>query len=113
MKLAIPLLAMMIVAASAQTGARFEVATIKPNKSGERGEGTSGPKGGMFVYHNGTLKSLLLQAYGLRFYQIAGGPSWFETDRWDVEAKAEEKLTFGQAWEMMRALLADRFQLKL
>jgi len=32
-------------------------------------------------------------AYGLKAEQIVGGPSWLDTDRFDMEAKAEKPST--------------------
>jgi uncharacterized protein (TIGR03435 family) len=96
----------------AQPAPTFEVATIKPNRSGERGEGASPVAGGRFLYKNGTLRSLLKQAYRVKDYQIAGGQGWMAAERFDIEAKAESRTTLSQAWVMVRSLLVERFQLK-
>jgi uncharacterized protein (TIGR03435 family) len=70
------------------------------------------------------VKFLITQAYGVKEYQVAGGPSWINSERFDIEAKAEdtqteeeEKLPSVRQWEQLRLriqrLLADRFKLRL
>jgi uncharacterized protein (TIGR03435 family) len=76
------------------------------------------------------LKMLIGFAYNVRDFQILGGPSWINTDRFDINAKADShdeidsatdpaKLTDEQRMtalererERLRNLLEDRFQLK-
>jgi uncharacterized protein (TIGR03435 family) len=49
----------------------------------------------------------------LQRYQLAGGPGWMDTDRFDIAAKAEGNPTQQQVIAMLRTLLADRFELKV
>jgi uncharacterized protein (TIGR03435 family) len=50
---------------------------------------------------------LFRSAYqGLR---IEGRPSWFNSERFDIEAQAEGNPTREKMWTMVRRLLADRF----
>jgi len=50
--------------------------------------------------------------------EVEGGPPWFDTDRFDVVAKAPAEHSIGpdgsfsETWAMVRALLAERFRLK-
>ena len=60
-----------------------------------------------------TLKIMVREAFGVKGYQISGGPPWLDIDRFDVMAKAEDDPTRKQMMAMLRALLADRFQLKI
>ena len=60
-----------------------------------------------------TLKLLMRNAFRIQDFQIIGGPSWIESDRWDIQTKAEENASPAQVNEMLQTLLADRFQLKL
>ena len=101
----------------------FEVASIKPNRSvaGERGAGFQ--TNGRFLARNMPLRSLIAIAYGeprpLPDFQIAGGPGWIGSDRFDVEAKARGNFPetqtepgFSTSGELMlQALLAERFKL--
>jgi bla regulator protein blaR1 len=101
----------------------YEVASIKPNKSGDnmvrmmiRPDGLSAT--------GATLDMLIQNAYGVRYFQISGSPSWFKSERYDIEAKMDgsaveelRKVSDDQreieTRRMLQALLADRFQLKL
>ncbi len=104
--------------------ASFEVASVKPNRSADRRMGIQMAPGGRFVATNIPVKLLLQEAYGVKESQISGGPSWLGSERYDVEAKADEssagemaKLSPEQRKErlmlMLQSLLADRFKLTL
>jgi uncharacterized protein (TIGR03435 family) len=88
---------------------RFEVASVKPNLSGE-GASQSGnlPDGG-YRGINVTLRRLVLDAYEFQANQIVGEPPWWSSARFDVIARAEAK--DDQMGARLRALLVDRFQL--
>ena len=61
-----------------------------------------------------TLRELVRTAYGLHETQLFGGPKWFETDRWNIEAKvgrAPADPSRSTAWKRLRLLLEERFQL--
>lgn len=105
--------------ATEQAVPAFDVAAIKPNTSGEPEFGSYVEPGGRYTAKNVTLRTLIKTGYGVHDSQIAGGPSWMDTDRWDVTAKAEgyEKMPSpafrDTARLMVRPLLADRFKLSL
>jgi uncharacterized protein (TIGR03435 family) len=89
----------------------FEVASVKklsklPTSSGSR----SGP--GRMVYTNVPLRTLMMQAWGMRDYQIIGGPSWITTDRFSINAKAQTNVPRDQVLLMLRSLIVERFNLK-
>ena len=101
----------------------FEVAAIKPSHPG-----TPGPSfrfhGDGITIHSATLKAIMGFAFNVRDFQISGGPSWINSDRYDIEAKEPKavqdgmlKLDFDQRTKLMgqllQSLLADRFQLKV
>ena len=99
-------------AASAQT---FEVASIKPNASGDNRVMIGIQPGGRFTATGVTLKMLISQAYDVREFQIVNAPGWAETEHYDINAKAEgagERITPDQLRPMLRALIEERFQLK-
>ena len=73
----------------------FEVASIKPNNSGDGRVMIGGQPGGRFTASNVPLKLLIRQAYQLQDFQIIGGPSWIASDRYDIVAKAEGPFTAG------------------
>src|SRR5437016_4620788 len=68
----------------------FEVATVKPNTADDQRVSFETQPGGRIVATNLTLKSLIVLAYRLPGSRISGGPNWVSTERWNIEAKAEE-----------------------
>ena len=61
-----------------------------------------------------TLKTLIAWAYQVQQFQISGGPSWIASDRFDVEAKAEEQNADNAHLRLMlQSLLEDRFKVTL
>ena len=68
----------------------FEVASIKPGDPGQRGSSIMNQPGGRLVTRGMPLRALITFAYRVRDFQIIGGPAWLTTDRWDIEARAEE-----------------------
>ena len=109
--------------AATQSLPQFEVASIKPNKSGENRVMLGIQPGGRFTATNVTLRMLIRNAYQLQEFQITGGPSWIADDRFDIVAKAESGDGIGDPFRaepngqpsrgqlMIRALLAERFKL--
>lgn len=64
----------------------FEVASIKPNNSGATNSSTSG-RAGSFTASNVTARELIIYAYRLRPFQLAGGPGWINSHRFDIQAR--------------------------
>jgi len=88
----------------------FEVGSIKP-QNGDPGFVPSSPE--RFVDANATLRSLIAWAWNIRSFQIEGGPAWAESQRFDVSARASQRVTERTMRLMVRQLLADRFQLRV
>jgi uncharacterized protein (TIGR03435 family) len=118
--LAALLLAALAAPASAQTDPRpaFAVATVKTNTSGADAQSMRLQPGGRVLVTNLPLRRLIVFAYGLQPQQLAGGPSWLDTDRFDIVAQAEGNLSPtppggppGPPQLMMQRLLAARFGL--
>lgn len=93
------------------TSPRFDVVSVKPNKSGEVGGSTAVRPDGHFVAENMALLAVIMTAYGLRGYDVAGGPSWIWTDHYDVDTRAPGNPPLEQVKLMLQAMLADRFKL--
>jgi len=96
----------------------FEVASVKPNKAGDKRVSIGMQPGGRFTAAGVTLRMLIGLAYGTPQprpdSQMIGGPDWIGSDRFDIVAKAEGDVVpgpNGQLPLMLRALLADRFKL--
>jgi uncharacterized protein (TIGR03435 family) len=97
----------------------FEVATIKPTDRAFTGRSVRmAPDDSMIAMRGWSLKELILFAWGngtgLHPSLIAGGPNWFDRDRYDIAAKPEGQRIPSQEErkQMLKALLVDRFQLK-
>jgi uncharacterized protein (TIGR03435 family) len=94
----------------------FEVASIKPiDRTGVPVHGNMSQSGSRVTFNGYTLAALLMYAYDVRNYQIAGGPGWISSDTFLVNAKAEGDLqpSIAQVRVMLQALIADRFEVKL
>jgi uncharacterized protein (TIGR03435 family) len=102
---------LIVVLAQAPAAPGFEVASVKPNTSGARASSTHTLPGGRVTATNVTVRQLILGAYGLRGLQLTGGPSWIDSDRFDIDARAPENTPPEQVFPLVRALLADRFKL--
>ena len=122
--LAAPVAATLVAAAlvtpAAQTDTRpaFAVATIKYNRTGDAAQSMRLQPGGRIVVTNQPLRRLIIFAYSLQPQQLAGGPSWLDSDRFDIVAQAEGNISPtppggppGPAQLMMQRLLAERFGL--
>jgi uncharacterized protein (TIGR03435 family) len=59
-----------------------------------------------------TLKNLLMNAYDVKNYQITG-PSWLDTERFDINATMPPDTTKEQFRVMLQNLLAERFKLTI
>ncbi len=92
----------------------FEVASIKPSAPGGRGVRLQMAPGGRLDASNVTVKILIQQAYGVKDFQISGGPGWINSDRYDLVAKADSDIgRHEELMPLMQKLLADRFQLTI
>jgi len=106
---------------------KFEVASIKPCKDfvpvGGRGGGGAFSPGRMNLTCQ-TVEGYIQAAYILfadgtnaKFFSlvlIEGGPSWINSDRYTITAKAENRTTPGiMQGPMLQTLLEDRFKLRI
>lgn len=118
-------LSLMLPSPGRSQSKNFEVASIKQCASdAPRGTNAGGTSGGMLVEHCATVwelihNSYLLFADGTRnprsaLTAIEGGPSWIDSDRFEIAAKADGNPDTGtMEGPMMQALLEERFNLKV
>ena len=98
----------------------FEVASVKPNHSGQLGM-PSRTNGRMYSATNIALRRVIAAAYGVPVDRVLGGPSWLGSDsndmrlvggeRFDIAATLPEGTSARQLPTMLRILLAERFRL--
>jgi uncharacterized protein (TIGR03435 family) len=90
---------------------KFDVASVKPNTSGDDSVARIPSPGGVTIT-NATLQMMMRWAYRVQDFQIIDGPSWLSTARFDVVGKAERTVSEEVLLRsMLRALLVDRFML--
>jgi uncharacterized protein (TIGR03435 family) len=93
----------------------FDVASVKPSAGCPPACGLIRQMPGGLRYHGEgvPLRVAMTVAYTVTDRQISGGPSWMNTDRFDIEAKAAHPSTSDELHVMLQHLLEERFQLKL
>jgi len=95
----------------------FEVASVKPS-SPNPGSPLAGipmilPALGRLTANNVTLKMLVMTAYDKQPFEIVGGPAWANSDKYDINAKADDPtLKLDALRERLKGLLAERFKLQ-
>jgi uncharacterized protein (TIGR03435 family) len=93
----------------------FEVATIKPSDPANCCSRGFGYHDRRFSTRNTNLKYLIQWAWNLQAKQVAGGPPWMDSARFDVAGEIDGAGDpNGRQWKIaMQKLLIERFQLKL
>jgi uncharacterized protein (TIGR03435 family) len=111
----VALAAIMLPVAIDGQALQFDVASIKPNKSGSNRSNLDLQPGGRFIAANVSLEGLVRLAYGeegpLPPNRLSIGAPWIRRDHFDIEAKASGDLTRSQLPAVLRMLLVDRFKL--
>lgn len=117
--LAVAVVAGMVVPLVAQAPPAFEVASVKRAEPGKTGGRVRFLPGGRFVGENVSLQFVIQQMYGLRDFQVVAAPPLRAIikdgygARYEIEGRGREDSTPEQLTEMVKTLLADRFQLKV
>jgi uncharacterized protein (TIGR03435 family) len=93
----------------------FEVASIKKADPDARGRYIRMQTTHQFLAYNHALKTLIAAAYDVSPQAISGGPSWVESERYEILAKApgDARPSLQEQMAMLRALLGDRFKLTI
>ena len=103
-------LAAAVTAIAATAHPQFEAASIKPSKSEDRRR-RNDSKPELFRVTNATARWLIQQAYGIKAFQLEGGPNWTGSDLFDIVAKPPTPVNNEQLKVLLQSLLAERFQL--
>jgi uncharacterized protein (TIGR03435 family) len=96
----------------------FAVASIRPSSRPGKFPWNEQPSPDGEIWTNVSLQYLVREAYGVQDAKLwSGGPAWLDTQRFDVSAKFDPseapQPTADQRNAALRALLADRFKLKI
>lgn len=89
----------------------FEVASIRPSQPGHVGSYTQTLKN-RFQMTNMPVREWLKIAFGVDDYAI-NGPAWLNDKRFDLIAKFPEGTSYKAIPDMLKALLVERFELKV
>ncbi|HVW08138.1 MAG TPA: TIGR03435 family protein [Bryobacteraceae bacterium] len=68
-------------------------------------------RSGRYELLDATMVDLISNAYGIEPDLVSGGPSWLESDRFDIVTKVSDDATAESIRPMLRNLLAERFGL--
>lgn len=101
-------------AQDAPPAARFDVASVRVNRTGAGFD--TGPRlqpGGRVFATNVSLVEIIKDAYNIRDNQLLGAPEWARTVMFDIDARAGGEPTTDVAAAMVRTLLAERFALRV
>jgi len=98
----------------AKPGLTFDVAAIHLSRPDARGGiVTPLPSGSGYKVENMTVRTMMATMYRIPQRQIEGGPDWFSTQNFDVEARADHGgYSIDELHTMFKNLLEDRFGVK-
>ena len=68
-------------------------------------------RGDRYVLRNATMVDMISAAYAVDNDKVVGGPTWLESDRYDIIAKTAPGTPAETLQLMLQAMLADRFKL--
>lgn len=95
------------------TRLKFDVAAIHLAQPGsDRGFIKPLPGGNGYTVQNISVKMMMSVIYRIPSNQITGGPDWFNTTTFNVDAKVDNAHNIDDLHTMFKNLLADRFGLK-
>ena len=92
--------------------AQYDAASIKPNHDNDSRFVFRIEPNGTLAATGITLRRLMMTAYRVHGFRIAGGPEWVSSMRWDLRATHQGAVTGHEIDEMLRGLLEDRFKLR-
>jgi uncharacterized protein (TIGR03435 family) len=108
------LLLVVALATTLSAAETFDVASVKPSTGSiEDPRRLNVTPTGNFTATNITVRALLRYAYDVQDFQLAGGPSWLNDDRFDVVAKAPDGTSAARIRLMLQSLLMERFKLRV
>jgi uncharacterized protein (TIGR03435 family) len=90
----------------------FEAASIKLSTALDNGTDRDTTPGAMTI-RNFSLRALVRVAYGVKEYQVVGGPKWMDAERYNISAKAAGPAKDPELLLMLRTLLGERFKVEV
>jgi uncharacterized protein (TIGR03435 family) len=106
------LLPAVIFGQAVDDSAKFELADVHASPKTLHPSMRSGVlRPGVYQLKMATMVDLIAAAYGVDTEKVLGGPSWLDTERFDIIAKAPDGAPQQAVRPMLQALLAERFKL--
>ena len=98
---------------SGQGSPAFDVASVKVSQQIVGKDARQGLSigAGKLAGRNVPLKELMVEAYHVQPFQVAGGPGWLDDAEYDIDARAGNGVGREQLRLMLRNLLIERFHL--
>ncbi|MEK6396799.1 MAG: TIGR03435 family protein [Terriglobus sp.] len=105
------LLSIFTIVCDAQSQPAFEVVSVHRNVAG--GDSSTDMNGGRLIMKNASLRTLIRTGYDIQNFQFADGPSWLDSDSYDITAITPDHVALSQDQyrALVRSMLADRFAL--
>ena len=91
----------------------FEVASVERSAQNTPLVPGQFSAGGRWRAQSAPLSLILGVVYGVPRERLIGGPPWIDTERFDINVKAERDPPREQMVVMLKSMLADRFKLKV
>jgi len=93
----------------------FDVASIRPHAPGDNRFLVRPPSNGGFTAAGTTAKFVVMLAYDVQETQVIGGPSWFASEKWDIQARTDDRAghSVEETRRMLQNMLEQRFSLRL
>jgi len=89
----------------------FELASVKPAADSNPYHWNAVP--GTLRMRGINLRQIIQAAYSVQDFQVERGSGWADTERFDIDAKADHPADRDEMLLMLRTLLAERFRLKM
>lgn len=92
----------------------FDVASVRPHDPANQTFVVHMPVAGHFTAEGAPVRLLLMLGYDVEESQIVGGPGWLATEKWDIDAKCDDRRhSADETKAMLRHLLEERFSLRM
>jgi uncharacterized protein (TIGR03435 family) len=103
-----------VITSAGLWGQSFDVASIHPHDPDNKTFVARMPSRGAFSGEGVPLQLLVMLAYGVQESQIVDAPGWVSSEKWDIDAKSENRQYSDEETNLMlQHLLEERFSLKL
>ena len=100
----------MVLPAKPQAPKKFDVTAIHLNTDLGEYWSVRTPAGGRYTARHITVRTLILNTLHIKDFQLEGAPKWLDSERYDIDAKADLNREFapGELKPLMLDLLASR-----